>query len=107
MGKELQTVEVFACPNCARDNYIEWDAGESNRSIACSSCFVEARLPQVMKDENGSDVVVEQITNAGLRFPCVRRGGKQFVARERDNESGREVSWKTTATGVGDPEGIL
>jgi len=103
MGKETQTVEVFVCPNCGAKNYIEWVPSETSRKIACSSDYVERRIPQTMKDDQGNDIIVEQITNDGFHFDCTRGAGDEFQERLLDHDLGRETSWQVTARGVPDP----
>lgn len=103
MGKELQTVEVFVCPNCGARNHIEWDPGETDRTIACISDYVEKRIPQSMQDDKGEPITVELVVNEGFRFKCVRGAGVEFQERALDHDLGRETSWQVMRVGVADP----
>ena len=103
MSKEYQTVEVFVCPNCGARNHIEWDPGETERTIACISDYVEKRVPQTMMDDQGKEIVVELVVNEGFHFKCVRGSGVEFQERMVDHDLGRDASWLITKIGVLDP----
>ena len=102
MANETQVVEIFKCPNCGHRNYIEWRPGQASREVSCSNDYIEERKPQTMKNKDGNDMVVEQITNKGFSFTCTRGQGEQFVRREKDGTLGRDTSWVTTEEGVVD-----
>jgi hypothetical protein len=102
MGKEYQTVEVFTCPTCQARQFIEWDPGETERTIPCSSEYIETRIPQQMQDDQGKQITVELVVNAGQRFKCVRGSGDEFQERVL-LDLGRETSWQTTRKGIVDP----
>jgi hypothetical protein len=103
MSKEYQIVEVFACPNCGAHNRIEWDPGETQRTIPCIGEYREKRTPQTMQDDQGKDIVVELVVNEGVSFTCIRGAGLEFQERVLDHDLGREASWAVTKGKIADP----
>jgi hypothetical protein len=103
MGKETQIVECFACPNCGQVNRIEWDPGETERTIPCIGEYAEKRIPQQMMDEKGEQITLELVVNEGVSFKCVRGSGKEFEERTLDHSLGLDASWAVTKKAVADP----
>ena len=93
---ETQTVEVFDCPECGQDNYVEWGAKEKSREIACSRHGVVKSIDQPMTDDKGNPIVVPLVYNEGYQFAVKRQAGKRGAVREL-SEIG---SWIETASAV-------